>query len=309
MFVSREATILHADLDAFFASVEQRTTQTARPPGHGRRRRRARGELRGEPFGVEGRGREAGRRLCPDAVVGRHEAGVPEASEAVFEVPRHDAARRADLDRRGLPRRAWVRAARRLADGDGPSGSRRPASRKVGLPITVGIAVTKFLAKVASGVAKPNGLLVVPPDDELGFLHPLPVQRLWGVGPATAAKLRGRGITTVGQGRVARRAATRLDARARGRPSPARTRSQSRPTPSAGGTASPVDPALSARSVAGRGRSTRSTSPSSGSPTGSDGGFGALGVPLGRLCSGCASTISGERHVLTRSRVRRPRRG
>ena len=70
---------------------------------------------------------------------------------------------------------------------------------QVGLPITVGVARTKFLAKVASAVAKPDGLLVVPPDDELAFLHPLPVERLWGVGPVTARKLRDRGITTVRQ--------------------------------------------------------------------------------------------------------------
>jgi DNA polymerase-4 len=69
----------------------------------------------------------------------------------------------------------------------------------VGLPITVGVARTKFLAKVASGVAKPDGLLVVPPDGELEFLHPLPVERLWGVGPVTGAKLRDRGLTTVGE--------------------------------------------------------------------------------------------------------------
>jgi DNA polymerase-4 len=70
---------------------------------------------------------------------------------------------------------------------------------RVGLPITVGVARTKFLAKVASGVAKPDGLLVVPPDGELAFLHPLPVERLWGVGAVTAEKLRRRGITTVGE--------------------------------------------------------------------------------------------------------------
>jgi DNA polymerase-4 len=69
----------------------------------------------------------------------------------------------------------------------------------VGLPITVGIARTKFLAKVASAVAKPDGLLFVPPGGELDFLHPLPVERLWGVGPVTATKLRDRGITTVRQ--------------------------------------------------------------------------------------------------------------
>jgi DNA polymerase-4 len=70
---------------------------------------------------------------------------------------------------------------------------------RVGLPVTVGVARTKFLAKVASGVAKPNGLLVVPPDGELDFLHPLPVERLWGVGQVTAAKLHARSITTVAE--------------------------------------------------------------------------------------------------------------
>ena len=76
---------------------------------------------------------------------------------------------------------------------------RHDVLERVGLPITVGVARTKFLAKVASGVAKPDGLLVVPPQGELAFLHPLPVERLWGVGPATARKLQARGLTTVGQ--------------------------------------------------------------------------------------------------------------
>jgi DNA polymerase-4 len=70
---------------------------------------------------------------------------------------------------------------------------------RVGLPITVGVARTKFLAKVASGVAKPEGVLVVPPHRELAFLHPLAVERLWGVGDVTAGKLHERGIRTVGQ--------------------------------------------------------------------------------------------------------------
>jgi DNA polymerase-4 len=76
---------------------------------------------------------------------------------------------------------------------------RREVRERVGLPVTVGVARTKFLAKVASGVGKPDGLLVVPPDRELAFLHPLPVERLWGVGAVTAGKLRGRGIRTVGE--------------------------------------------------------------------------------------------------------------
>jgi DNA polymerase-4 len=69
----------------------------------------------------------------------------------------------------------------------------------VGLPITVGVARTKFLAKVASGVAKPDGLLLVPPAAELAFLHPLPVERLWGVGRVTGRKLREHELTTVGR--------------------------------------------------------------------------------------------------------------
>ena len=68
---------------------------------------------------------------------------------------------------------------------------------RVGLPITVGIARTKFLAKVASQVAKPDGLLLVEPDHELEFLHPLPVRLLWGVGAVTADKLHAHGIETV----------------------------------------------------------------------------------------------------------------
>ncbi|HEX2026340.1 MAG TPA: DNA polymerase IV, partial [Actinomycetota bacterium] len=85
---------------------------------------------------------------------------------------------------------------------------RREVRERVGLPITVGVARTKFLAKVVSGVAKPDGLLVVPPDRELEFLHPLPVERLWGVGAVTARKLHDHGITTVAQ--VAGLAETRL---------------------------------------------------------------------------------------------------
>jgi DNA polymerase-4 len=75
---------------------------------------------------------------------------------------------------------------------------RHAAREHLGLPLTVGIARTKFLAKVASAVAKPDGLLVVPPERELAFLHPLPVERVWGVGPATARRLHARGIATVG---------------------------------------------------------------------------------------------------------------
>jgi DNA polymerase-4 len=201
MFVS-DATILHADLDAFFASVEQRDDP----------------RLRGRPvivgagvvlaasyeakaFGIRTAmgGRQA-RRLCPQAiVVSPRMSAYSEASKAVFEVFEDTtplveglSIDEAFLDVRGLRRLAGEpeEIAVRL---------RRRVLEQVGLPITVGIARTKFLAKVASAVAKPNGLLVVPPDDELGFLHPLPVERLWGVGRVTAEKLHGRGIRTVGQ--------------------------------------------------------------------------------------------------------------
>jgi DNA polymerase-4 len=94
-----------------------------------------------------------------------------------------------------------VRGVRRLSGTPTEIAVRLRATvrERVGLPITVGIARTKFLAKVASGVAKPDGLLVVPPEGELAFLHPLPVERLCGVGTVTAAKLRALGITTVGE--------------------------------------------------------------------------------------------------------------
>ena len=202
MFAVPAATILHADLDAFFASVEQRDDRS----------------LRGKPvlvgggvvlaasyeakaFGIRTAmgGRQA-KRLCPHAIVVRPRmSAYSEASKAVFEVFEDTtplveglSIDEAFLDVRGLERLAGAPAeiAARL---------RRRVLEEVGLPITVGVARTKFLAKVASGVAKPNGLLVVPPDDELGFLHPLPVERLWGVGKVTAAKLHDRGLRTVGQ--------------------------------------------------------------------------------------------------------------
>jgi DNA polymerase IV len=197
-----EATILHADLDAFFASVEQRDDP----------------RLRGRPVivgggvvmaasyearacGVRGAmgGREA-RRLCPHAVVVEPRmAAYSEASRAVFAVFERTtplvegiSIDEAFLDVGGLLRTAGTPP--EIADR-----LRRQVRDEVGLAITVGVARTKFLAKVASAGAKPDGLLVVPPDGETAFLHPLPVERLWGVGPKTAAKLRARGLTTVGE--------------------------------------------------------------------------------------------------------------
>jgi DNA polymerase-4 len=200
VFVSGSASILHADLDAFYASVEQRDDPS----------------LRGRPVIVGGGvvlaasyeakaygvrtamgGRQA-RRLCPDAaVVPPRMSAYTEASKAVFEVFEQTtplveglSIDEAFLDVGGLRRVSG-------APVDIATVLRRRVRDEVGLAITVGVARTKFLAKVASGVAKPDGLLVVPPDGEMAFLHPLPVERLWGVGPVTARKLHDRGISTV----------------------------------------------------------------------------------------------------------------
>ncbi|MBA3244409.1 MAG: DNA polymerase IV [Actinobacteria bacterium] len=205
-------TILHADLDAFFASVEQRDDP----------RLRGRPVIVGEwvvlaasyeakAFGVRTAMSGAhARRLCPQAVVVEPRiSAYTEASRAVFDVFEDTtplvegiSIDEAFLDVRGLERLSGspIEIAVRL---------RRRVLERIGLPITVGVARTKFLAKVASGVAKPDGLLVVPSDRELAFLHPLPVERLWGVGPVTAAKLHRRGIATVGQ--VAELAETTLE--------------------------------------------------------------------------------------------------
>jgi DNA polymerase-4 len=202
VFVSSEATILHADLDAFYASVERRDD----PRLHDRPVIVGAGVVLAATYDAKACGVRSAmgcaraRRLCPQAaVVPPRMSAYSEASKAVFEVFRDTSPLveglsidEAFLDVRGLERISGTPAeiAARL---------RRVVRERVGLPITVGVARTKFLAKVASGVAKPDGLLVVPPDGELAFLHPLPVERLWGVGTVTAAKLRARGVATVGE--------------------------------------------------------------------------------------------------------------
>jgi DNA polymerase-4 len=197
-----EASILHADLDAFYASVEQRDDP----------------RLRGRPvivgggvvlaasyeakaFGVKTAmgGRQA-RQLCPRAIVVEPRmSAYAEASKAVFKVFEDTtplveglSIDEAFLDVGGLRRVSGT--PREIA-----VQLRQAVRERVGLPITVGVARTKFLAKVASAVGKPDGLLVVPPDGELAFLHPLPVERLWGVGPVTAEKLHARGLTRVAE--------------------------------------------------------------------------------------------------------------
>ena len=202
MFVSTEATILHADVDSFYASVEQRDDP----------------RLRGRPvivgagvvlaasyeakaYGVRtAMGGATARRLCPAAVVvSPRMSAYVEASKALYRVF-EDATPLVEgmsIDEAFLD----VRGMRRLAGSPTAIAVRlrRDVRERVGLPITVGVARTKFLAKVASGVAKPDGLLVVQPDRELAFLHALPVERLWGVGAVTADRLHQVGITTVGQ--------------------------------------------------------------------------------------------------------------
>jgi DNA polymerase-4 len=202
VFVAGAATILHADLDAFFASVEQRDDPRLR----GRPVIVGAGVVLAASYEAKACGVRtamSGRRAlrhCPQAIVVRPRmSAYAEASKAVFRVFEDTtplveglSIDEAFLDTRGMKRLAGAPAeiAARL---------RCDVRERVGLPITVGVARTKFLAKVASAVAKPDGLLVVPPDRELAFLHPLPVERLWGVGPVTAGRLHRLGITTVAQ--------------------------------------------------------------------------------------------------------------
>ncbi|MCM0677174.1 DNA polymerase IV [Micromonospora phytophila] len=200
--MSSDATILHADLDAFYASVEQRDDPRLR----GRPVIVGGGVVLAASYEAKARGvrsamggRQA-RQLCPEAiVVPPRMAAYTAASRAVFEIFRRTtplveglSIDEAFLDVGGLRRLVGPPA-------DIAARLRREIREEIGLPITVGVARTKFLAKVASGVAKPDGLLVVAPAGELAFLHPLPVERLWGVGPVTATKLRQRRIHTVGQ--------------------------------------------------------------------------------------------------------------
>lgn len=202
MFVPAEPGILHADLDAFYASVEQRDDPALR----GRPVIVGGGVVLAASYEAKARGVRSGmggstaRRLCPNAVVvPARIAAYSDASKAVFAVFEDVAPvvegisiDEAFLDVRGLEHISGT--PRQIAER-----LRRTVREQVGLPITVGVATTKHLAKVASAVAKPDGLLVVPVGGELEFLHPLPVERLWGVGPATAARLHAHGITTVGQ--------------------------------------------------------------------------------------------------------------
>lgn len=196
------ATILHADLDAFYASVEQLLNP----------------ELRGKPIAVGGgvvlaasyeakafgvRGGMSGwaaKELCPELIfTGGHFEDYQRLGDAAIAIL---------SDYTPLVERISIDEA--FADVAGcehlfgaPETIARTVRRRVreeiGLPISVGVARTKHLAKVASQVAKPDGLVVVDPARELEFLHPLPVSLMWGVGPVTEGKLEDEGITTIGQ--------------------------------------------------------------------------------------------------------------
>jgi DNA polymerase-4 len=202
MFVSSQAAIIHADVDSFYASVEQRDDPSLR----GRPVLVGPGIVLAASYEAKAYGVRTpmpvarARRLCPHAVVvSARMSAYSEASEALFRVFNDTTGLveglsidEAFLDVGGLRRIAGT--PREIA-----ARLRRNVRERVGLPISVGVARTKFLAKVASGVAKPDGLLVVSPDGELDFLHPLPIEALWGVGAVTARKLRADGITTVRQ--------------------------------------------------------------------------------------------------------------
>jgi len=199
-------SILHVDLDAFFASVEQLLDPSLRGRpvivgGTGNRGVVAAASYEARRFGVHSALPTArARRLCPEGVFVSPRIGVyREFSERVFTVFRAftPLVEPISLDEAFLD----VSGARRLF-GDGPAVAaaiRARVQEEVGLVCSVGVATTKLLAKLASDASKPDGLLVIDAGKELEFLHPMPVSRLWGVGPATARKLEARAVTTVGE--------------------------------------------------------------------------------------------------------------
>lgn len=196
-----EPTILHADLDAFFASVEQLLD----PSLKGRPILVGAGIVLAASYEARAYGvrspmptRDA-KRLCPEAVVvhGHFEryldlsaqvmAVLEDASPVIEQISIDEAFLdvRGSTHLLGTPSAIARQIRSRVAD-------------EIGLPISVGVASTKFLAKIASARAKPEGLVVVPPGAELDFLHPLPVEAMWGVGRVTAAHLHGLGVCTIG---------------------------------------------------------------------------------------------------------------
>ena len=198
----RRATILHADLDAFYASVEQLLDPALRhrPVAVGGSVVLA-ASYEARSYGV--RGGMPGwlaRQLCRDLLfVDGHFSRYQQLGDEVVSVfheftPRVE---RVSIDEAFLE----VAGAVHLfgPPTDIAAAIRRRVRDEIGLPLSVGVASTKHLAKVASQVAKPDGLLVVDPGDESNFLDPLPVGLLWGVGPTTERRLHEAGIHTIGQ--------------------------------------------------------------------------------------------------------------
>jgi DNA polymerase-4 len=195
-------TILHADLDAFYASVEQ----LLHP------------DLRGKPIAVGGGvvlaasyearafgvrsgmpGRRA-RQLCPDLVfVGGHFDEYQRLGDAAIKILSDYTP---SIERISIDEAFGDVAGCTHLFGSAAEIARKVRARvrtELGLPMSIGVARTKHLAKIASQVAKPDGLVVVDPATELEFLHELPVSLMWGVGPATEARLAKIGVTTIGQ--------------------------------------------------------------------------------------------------------------
>jgi len=200
--MAAQATILHADLDAFYASVEQLLDP----------------RLRGRPIAVGGGvvlaasyearalgvrsgmpGRRA-RQLCPDLVfVGGHFDEYQRLGDAAIGVLGDFTP---DIERISIDEAFADVAGCTHLFGSPAAIAERVRARvraELGLPMSIGVARTKHLAKIASQVAKPDGLVVVDPETELDFLHELPVELMWGVGPATKARLASIGVATIGQ--------------------------------------------------------------------------------------------------------------
>ena len=197
-----QATILHADLDAFYASVEQLLDPRllGKPIAVGGGVVLA-ASYEAKAFGVRGgmSGRKA-RELCPHLLfVGGHFGDYQRLGDAALAVlgDYTPLVERISIDEAF----ADVRGCTHLfgSPAEIAAAIRSRVRTEVGLPISVGVARTKHLAKIASQVAKPDGLVVVDPSAELAFLHDLPVGLMWGVGPVTEASLAEAGIRTIGQ--------------------------------------------------------------------------------------------------------------
>jgi DNA polymerase IV len=200
-----EPTILHADLDAFYASVEQLLDPALRGRPIAVGGSSAGGVVLAASYQAKVLGVSGGmpgwraRQLCPSIVfVKGHFAEYQRLADHVMEIL-YDvtpAVERISIDEAFLD----VSGSTHLFGPPGVIGTRlrRRVREEVGLPISVGAARTKHLAKVASQVAKPDGLVVVEPDAEREFLDPLPVGLMWGVGPVAQERLAQRGIHTIG---------------------------------------------------------------------------------------------------------------